>query len=178
MGKAPLPLNKRNCYPPYPDHYLKTSIWGSRKSDIVSKSLVLVKNLDISSSFLFWPIKIRKSVWYPVPDRKQAILSFQNSSVRKSKIWHFLKELVHGLVKNLKFIHPFFLGQIGLEKVFGAVLDGKQAILAFKNNNLRKSKISHFLKELVHGFGQKFEIYSSFLFWSNKLRRSVWCCSG
>ena len=22
MGKAPLPLNKRNCYPPYPDHYL------------------------------------------------------------------------------------------------------------------------------------------------------------
>ena len=23
MGKAPLPHNKRNCYPPYPDHYLK-----------------------------------------------------------------------------------------------------------------------------------------------------------
>ena len=22
MGKAPLPNNKRNCYPPYPDHYL------------------------------------------------------------------------------------------------------------------------------------------------------------
>ena len=22
MGKAPLPHNKRNCYPPYPDHYL------------------------------------------------------------------------------------------------------------------------------------------------------------
>ena len=21
-GKAPLPHNKRNCYPPYPDHYL------------------------------------------------------------------------------------------------------------------------------------------------------------
>ena len=24
MGKAPLPHNKRNCYPPYPDHYLIT----------------------------------------------------------------------------------------------------------------------------------------------------------
>ena len=23
MGKAPLPHNKRNCYPPYPDHYLR-----------------------------------------------------------------------------------------------------------------------------------------------------------
>ena len=22
MGKAPLPHKKRNCYPPYPDHYL------------------------------------------------------------------------------------------------------------------------------------------------------------
>ena len=22
MGKAPLPHNKRNCFPPYPDHYL------------------------------------------------------------------------------------------------------------------------------------------------------------
>ena len=22
MGKAPLPHNKRNCYPPHPDHYL------------------------------------------------------------------------------------------------------------------------------------------------------------
>ena len=21
MGKAPMPHNKRNCYPPYPDHY-------------------------------------------------------------------------------------------------------------------------------------------------------------
>ena len=161
MGKVPLPHNKRNCYPPYPDHYLKTSIWGSRKSDIVSKSLVLVKNLEISSSFLFWPNKFRKSVWYPVPDRKQAILSFKNSSVRKSKIWHFLKELVHGLVKNLKFLHPFFFGQIGLQKVFGAALDRKQAILAFKNSNLRKSKIWHFFS----------------LFWPNRLR-SVWCCSG
>ena len=25
MGKAPLPHNKRNCYPPYPDHYVTTS---------------------------------------------------------------------------------------------------------------------------------------------------------
>ena len=24
MGKALLPHNKRNCYPPYPDHYLKS----------------------------------------------------------------------------------------------------------------------------------------------------------
>ena len=33
------------------------------------------------------------------------------------------------LVKSLKFLHPSCFGQISLENVFGAVLDGKQAIL-------------------------------------------------
>ena len=27
MRKAPLPHNKRNCYPPYPDHYLNYAIF-------------------------------------------------------------------------------------------------------------------------------------------------------
>ena len=40
------------------------------------------------------------------------------------------------LVKNVKFLHPFFLGKKGLEKVFGAVLDRKEAILDYKNINL------------------------------------------
>ena len=163
MGKAPLPHNKRNCYPPYPDHYLKTSIWESRKSDIVSKSLVLVKNLEISSSFLFWPNKFRKSVWYPVPDRKQAILSFKNSSVRKSKIWHFLKELVHGFGQKFEIYASFLFWPNRLGKSVWCRSRWKKAILAFKNGNLRKSKIWHFFR--------------SSLFWPNRLR-SVWCCSG
>ena len=33
------------------------------------------------------------------------------------------------LVKNTKFFHPFCLDKIGLEKVFGAVLYRKKAIL-------------------------------------------------
>ena len=33
------------------------------------------------------------------------------------------------LVKNVKFLHRFSLGKIGLEKVFSAVLDRKEAIL-------------------------------------------------
>ena len=33
------------------------------------------------------------------------------------------------VVKSLKFLHLFCFGDIGLEKVFGAVLDRKQAIL-------------------------------------------------
>ena len=33
------------------------------------------------------------------------------------------------VVKSLKVLHLFCFGEIGLEKVFGAVLDRKQAIL-------------------------------------------------
>ena len=47
------------------------------------------------------------------------------------------------LVKNVKFLHPFFFRQIGLENIFGAVLDRKQAILDYKNMSMRKSKIGH-----------------------------------
>ena len=36
------------------------------------------------------------------------------------------------LVKNVKFLHPFFLGKIGVEKVFGAILDRKEAILDYQ----------------------------------------------
>ena len=37
------------------------------------------------------------------------------------------------LIKNLKFLHPFFLAKNDLEKVFFAVLDRKQAILDYEN---------------------------------------------
>ena len=40
------------------------------------------------------------------------------------------------LGKNVKFLHPFSLAKIGLEKVFGAVLDRKEAVLDYKNINL------------------------------------------
>ena len=43
------------------------------------------------------------------------------------------------LVKNVKFLHPFFLGKIGVEKVFGAILDRKEAILDYNNINLTRT---------------------------------------
>ena len=46
------------------------------------------------------------------------------------------------LVKNVKFLYPFFLGKIGLREVFGTVLDRKEAILDYKNIDLiRKLRI-------------------------------------
>ena len=64
------------------------------------------------------------------------------------------------LVKNAKFFHPFRLDKIGLEKVFGAVLYRKEAILDENISFIKKKSctIDIFPKRLANGFGQKLEI--------------------
>ena len=58
----------------------------------------------------------------------------------------------------------FFLGNIGQEKVFYDILEGKNAFLGYKNKKFKKSKIDIFLQGLTHGFGPKVAIFSTFFF--------------
>ena len=83
-----------------------------------------------------------------VLDRKQAFLDFKNIILMKvAKVTFFQTGKSMVLVKNVKFLHPFFWGKKGLEKVFGIVLDRKEAILDYKNINLiRKLRNWHFSK--------------------------------
>ena len=71
------------------------------------------------------------------------------------------------LVKELKFFHLLCLSKIDREKVFADVLDKKETFKDYKNNCVRKMQMRIFLKELVHRFGQKFEISSTFIFMQN-----------
>ena len=68
------------------------------------------------------------------------------------------------LVKNLKFCKRFVLCEIHEEKVFGDVHLRKQAFLDNINMDLREGKIGIFAKGIVHDFGQKVEVFSSFVF--------------
>ena len=77
------------------------------------------------------------------------------------------------LVKNLKFCERFVLCKIHPEKVFGDVLLRKQAFLDNINMDLKKGKIGIFAKGIVHDFGQKVEVFSSFVFIKNTSRKSV-----
>ena len=76
-------------------------------------------------------------------------------------------------VKNLKFCKRFLLCEIHREKVFGDVLLRKQAFLDNINIDLREGKIGIFAKGIVHDFGQKVEVFSSFVFIKNRSRKSV-----
>ena len=77
------------------------------------------------------------------------------------------------LVKNWKFCERFVLCKIHPQKVFGDVLVRKQAFLDNINMDLKEGKIDIFAKELVHDFGQKVEVFSSFVFIKNRSRKSV-----
>ena len=76
-------------------------------------------------------------------------------------------------VKNLKFSERFVLCKIHPEKVFGDVLVRKQAFLDNINMDLKRGKIGIFAKGIVHDFGQKVEVFSSFVFIKNRSRKSV-----
>ena len=75
---------------------------------------------------------------------------FQAIKTRRSKsrkIVIFLKGLSHGFWTEMAiFAAPFFFGKIGLENVFYAILQRKNAFLGYKNKKIEKSKNCHFSK--------------------------------
>ena len=75
------------------------------------------------------------------------------------------------LVKNWKFFEGFVLCKINPEKVFGDVLVRKQAFLDNINMDLTEGKIGIFATGIVHDFGQKVEVFSSFVFVKNRSRK-------
>ena len=78
------------------------------------------------------------------------------------------------LVKKLKFFYLLCLSKIDRQKVFADVVDKKEAFKDYKKTVYEKRKIRIFSKELVHRFGQKFEISSTLIFMQNRLRESIW----
>ena len=77
------------------------------------------------------------------------------------------------LVENWKFCERFVLCKIHPEKVFRDLLVRKQAFLDNINRDLKRSQIGIFAKGIVHDFGQKVEVFSSFVFMKNRSRKSV-----
>ena len=68
------------------------------------------------------------------------------------------------LVKKLKFFYLLCLSKIDREKLFGDVLDKRKPLKTIKTSVYEKRKIRIFPNGLVHGFGQRFKIYSTLVF--------------
>ena len=78
------------------------------------------------------------------------------------------------LVKNLKFLLGLYSGKIGLEIVFGDVLDRKQLFPDYTSVDFAWWSPWIFPKVFIHDFGQKFEFLLLFLFGQNRVSNSVW----
>ena len=57
--------------------------------------------------------------------------------------------------------------------MFSYMLDGKQAFLDYQNIDFAYVTELDFLRELVHDFGRKVQIFSSVVFVQRKLRNEV-----
>ena len=89
----------------------------------------------------------QENVFYDILERKNAFLDYKKKRFKKSKHWHFVKEVNPWFwSKNGHFSNFFFLGNIGQENVFYDILERKKASLSYKNKKFKKSKKLTFFK--------------------------------
>ena len=127
-----------------PFYAIKTTSLKSQKNWHFSKGvnpLFWSKNSHFSNFFLG---NIgQEKVFYNIQERKNAFLGYKNKTFKKSKNWHFSKQVNPWFwSKKWHYSAFFFLGNIGQENVFYDI----------------------FLKGLTHGFGPKMAIYPTFFF--------------
>ena len=110
----------------------------------------------------------QENVFYDILERKNALLGYKKKKLKKSKNCLFSKGVNPWFwSKNGHFSKLFFLGNIGKENVFYDILEQKKAFLGYKNKKLKKSKNSHFSKEVNPWFRSKNSHFSKLFFLGN-----------
>ena len=111
----------------------------------------------------------QENVFYDILERKNAFLGYKNKKFKKSKNWHFSKEVNPWFwSKNGHFSNFFFLGNIGRENVFYDILERKNTFIGNKNMKSKKSKKWHFSKGVNPWFWSKNDHFLNFFFLGNK----------
>ena len=80
---------------------------------------------------------------------------------------------MHDFGEKVEIFSSFVFIKNRSRKLFGDVLDKRQPLKTIKTSVYEKRKIRMFSNGLVHDFGEKVEIFSSFVFIKNRSRKSV-----
>ena len=110
----------------------------------------------------FWGNIWKENVFYNIQERKNSFLRYKNKKLKKSKSWHFSKEVDPWFWSKNCHIFNFFLGNIGQQNVFFDILERKHAFLGYKKNTFKKSKNSHLFKGVNQWFWSKNGLFSNF----------------
>ena len=126
--------------------------------------MVLVQKRPFYQLFFLGNIG-QENVFYDILERKNAFLGYKNKKFKKSKNWHFSKEVNPWFwPKNSHSSNFFFFGNLGQENVFNDILEQKNAFLSYKNKKFKKSKNWHFSKVVNPLFWSKNGNFSNFFF--------------
>ena len=107
-------------------------------------------------------------------NKKKAFLDYKKNKFKKSKNWHFIKEVNPRFwSKNGHFSNFFSLSNIDQENVFYDILERKNAFLDYKKNKFKKSKNWHFIKEVNPCFWSKNGLFSNFFSLGNIGKENV-----
>ena len=115
-------------------------------------------------NFLFLGNIGQENVFHDILERKNALLSYKNDKLKKSKTWHFLKGVNPWFWSKIAIFPTLFSGNIGQENVFHDILERKMAFCGYKNKKLKKSKNWHFSKRVTPWFWSKNDHFSTFVF--------------
>ena len=133
--------------------------------------MLLVEKWPIFQLFFFRQYRPGKC-FYHILERKNAFLDYKKNKFKKSKHWHFIKEVNPWFwSKNGLFSNFFSLGNIDQETVFYDILERKSAFLGYKNNKFEKSTNWHFTK--THAFGRKMADFPTFSFRQYRPRKCL-----
>ena len=111
-------------------------IWDFSKG---VRSMVFVKNLKFFHLFIFGKIR-QENLFDDILEGKKHFLTLKSKSLKRRRIGIFPKELVHGLVKNLKFLSVFIFGKISQQNVFDVILESEKAFLYYKKQKVKEVK--------------------------------------
>ena len=75
------------------------------------------------------------------------------------------------LVQKWPLFQLLFLGKVAKGNVFCDILEGKKALLGYKNKKVKHSQNRHFSKGLTHGFGPKMAIFATFIFYEKQAKK-------
>ena len=105
----------------------------------------------------------QENVFYDILVRKNAYPRYKNKKFKKSKNWHFSKEVTPCFwSKNGHFSNFLFWGNTVQENVFYDILERKNAFLGHKNKKFKQSKNWHFSKRANPWFWSKNGTFSKF----------------
>ena len=117
----------------------------------------------------------QENVFCDILEPKNAFLGYKNNTFKKSRNWHFSKEVSPWFwSKNGHFANFFFFfGNIGKENVFCDILERKNTFLGYKNKKFKKSKNWHFSKGVSPWFWSKNGHFTNFISFGNIGKENV-----